>query len=236
MVRFLFSSGSLSPRVERSSQERLAVHLSTVHTAFLVEVQCAEHQNHTVPFEFLREPVGLGKFTIPSDRERVAVVVHSMVLQKLHFYLRRGDLHNFRVLLNLQHVHLRGFSTGYIDDVVPGFDSTQEDPSDFFLEKFLHQHGLHSPVERDEAGWTPLCYAALGGNPLLIVALLEQRANVNDRIGQASQEQVFMSAGASALIMCVCLNHIDAIQVPGRLCGLGLKSPLARPHSSVVEH
>lgn len=193
--------------------ERLAVHLSTIHSASLVEVQCAEQQNLTVPFEFLREPVGLGKFTIAADREKVAEVVHSMVRQKLLHYLRQGDLHNYRVLLNLQHLHFRGFSVEPIDGWVPGFISTETDPSSFFLQKFMYQHGFRSPVERDKAGWTPLCYAAVSGNPLLLVALLEQRANPNDSIRHASQQQVQMSAGASALIISVCLNHLDAIQV-----------------------
>ena len=51
---------------------------------------------------------------------------------------RQGDLHNYRVLLNLQHLHFRGFSVEPIDGWVPGFISTETDPSSFFLQKFMY--------------------------------------------------------------------------------------------------
>lgn len=34
------------------------------------------------------------------------------------------------------------------------------------LSKFLYQNGFARLGERDAAGWSPLCYAALGGNPV----------------------------------------------------------------------
>ena len=33
------------------------------------------------------------------------------------------------------------------------------------LSNFLHQNGFTRVNERDKAGWSPLLYAALGGNP-----------------------------------------------------------------------
>ena len=54
-------------------------------------------------------------------------------------------------------------------------------------------------MERDKAGWTPLCYAAVSGNPLLLVALLQQRANPNDSIRHASQQQVGVAASYAFL-------------------------------------
>ena len=42
--------------------------------------------------------------------------------------------------------------------------------------------GFRRIDERDASGWTPLCYAALGGSPLQVSALLEARADANDAI------------------------------------------------------
>ena len=47
--------------------------------------------------------------------------------------------------------------------------------------------GFRSIHERDAAGWTPICYAALAGSPLQLCALLEARANVNDVIKEKGE-------------------------------------------------
>ena len=45
--------------------------------------------------------------------------------------------------------------------------------------------------ERTAEGWTPICLAALDGSPMLVSALLEQHADVNDRMKRPSLIPVF---------------------------------------------
>ena len=47
--------------------------------------------------------------------------------------------------------------------------------------------GFRSVDERSPEGWTPICFAVLDGNPLLVASLLEQRADVDERISQTEQ-------------------------------------------------
>lgn len=46
------------------------------------------------PQEFCREPVGEGNFTITSDREVAAGVLHSMFTKRLQFHLKRKEFHS----------------------------------------------------------------------------------------------------------------------------------------------
>ena len=46
----------------------------------------------------------------------------SSVQEQRRFLLKAQDLVGYRVLLNLQGVHLRGFPAQAVNDVVPGFD------------------------------------------------------------------------------------------------------------------
>ena len=34
--------------------------------------------------------------------------------------------------------------------------------------KFMHQNALTKAIDRDEEGWSPMCYAALRGDPLVM--------------------------------------------------------------------
>ena len=46
--------------------------------------------------------------------------------------------------------------------------------------RFMYENGFNNVLEVDQAGWSPLCYAALRGDPLVIEALLAKRADPND--------------------------------------------------------
>ena len=50
------------------------------------------------------------------------------------------------------------------------------------VEWFLHQNGFRTVSERDAAGWTPICYAVMKGDPYLVEALLELKADCRDRV------------------------------------------------------
>ena len=158
----------------------------------------------------MQAPVGTGNFSVESDRWLVAKVLQEMTRKKMHFYLARGDLLNFRLLMNLQRVHLRNLPVQPIDAVVPGFISNSQDPATYLLGSFMYQNGFQSTQDRTSDGWSPMCFAALDGRPLLLAALLEERADVNDRI----TEQSSTTFGSCPLLhICSFLSHNDAIQV-----------------------
>ena len=101
----------------------------------------------------------------------------------MHFHLDRGDLHSYRLLLNLHRFHLQGFGLEPIQSLVSGFD-TKIDPSvdstGFVAARFLHDNLFKTVSDRDAAGWSPLCYAAVAGSASLVEALLQTKADAND--------------------------------------------------------
>ena len=50
------------------------------------------------------------------------------------------------------------------------------------------RNGFRGIFDRDTAGWSPLCFAAMDGRPLLITALLQQRADPNDKTSKGKLE------------------------------------------------
>lgn len=48
--------------------------------------------------------------------------------------------------------------------------------------RFMCQNGFATVADRDEGGWSPLCLAALSGNPLLLRGLLDLKGDVDDQI------------------------------------------------------
>ena len=80
------------------------------------------------------------------------------------------------------------------------------------VETFLIQHGFIRVSEYDKAGWTPLCYAALGGNPQMIEALLKKRADPNQAICKNSPT-AFLFKGSTALSICSRFGNNEAMQI-----------------------
>ena len=171
---------------------------------FSVQIQGATHHEETPPFGREKAPVGLGHFTVESDRNMIAPVLQSMVRRKLHSYLNKADFHNYRVMLNLQKVHYRGLPLDPIDDLVPGFESDTQDPAAFATEVFMYQNGFQSVDQRTDEGWTPICFAAVDGSPLIISHLLEMRANVDDRLENLGD---YMSPESVKGLWCTYLNR-----------------------------
>ncbi|CAE7600803.1 Kinase D-interacting substrate of 220 kDa [Symbiodinium microadriaticum] len=193
--------------------ERMAQELTTrADACFAVEFKSATHHEEVAPFGREKAPVGLGHFTVESDRQMIAQVLQGMVRRKLHSYLLQGEVHNYRLMLNLQRVHYRGLPLNPIDDLVPAVQSGTQDPAKFAAESFLLQNGFQSVSERTAAGWTPVCFAALDGSPLLMMALLEMRANVDDRIENTQPSSTF-GQNAHLIHMCAFLSNNDALHV-----------------------
>ena len=91
------------------------------------------------------------------------------------------DLVGYRVHLNLQGIHLRGFPVLATDDLIPGFepDSREHDACILSARRFLYQNGFATVHEVDAGGWSPGHYATLRGDPLIMKGLLQLRAEIN---------------------------------------------------------
>lgn len=124
---------------------------------------------------------GEGLFTVEADRQRLGPVMLKTLRRKLHFLLKSGDLVGYRVLLNHQPLFLRGFNVEAVYDFIPGYDkglSLEKDDASL-VSKFFYHNGFSKIHEVDKVGWTPLHYAGCRGDPQLVRALLELRANPN---------------------------------------------------------
>ena len=163
--------------------------------------------------DWILKPVGEGSFSVSQDLQHSASVVTSMITRKLNHFLKEGDLHSFRVLLNLRSVIYRGLPAVPTACIVPGFQSSATDPARYFVEAFLHENGFTSVHEPCSNGWTPLCYAALGGSPLVVTALLEARANPHDILRKTKATLLPNIAGVTVLQACIYLRHNEAAKV-----------------------
>eukprot|EP00435_Cladocopium_sp_Y103_P069105 s274_g32.t1 len=120
------------------------------------------------------------------DRPKVAAVITTLIRstrgghmdgRKLDFFLRKGDLPAYRLLLNEQGRLLKDLPIGEeIQETsrseadeprellpkIPGFvaDPSWED-SELKVQKFLYQNGFSNVMEHDSMGWSPMCYACL---------------------------------------------------------------------------
>lgn len=117
-------------------------------------------------------------FNVP-DSEVVAVLKQQVAAKLVHC-LEQEDMVAYHFWLNQQQVR---FNTKDIEE-----KSGEEEYEATVLARFLHENSFTHATERDAAGWSPLCYAAMNGNPLLVSALLSARADANDRITKGRPE------------------------------------------------
>ena len=118
-------------------------------------------------------------------------------------------------LLNQQTARLRGLPVEAVPGLLPPLGagkgaSTTETES--LVANFLHPNGFCHLHDRDSARWSPICYAAVGGNPTLIQALLEQRASANDSIKKMKRDAQ-LPRGMHVLQMCAMIGHNAAMKV-----------------------
>ncbi|CAE7249300.1 unnamed protein product, partial [Symbiodinium sp. CCMP2456] len=163
--------------------ERVARELSTRKGGYIIVVESATHQTLMWAGSKMLYAPGEGEFTVDTDRERIARMVTQMVWSKLFHYLERREFHNYRFLFNSQHARFfRALDVEPIDGLVPGFH-TETDPSvdfkGFMLDWFLHQNGFRNIFDRDDAGWPPICFAAMSNNLVVLQALLDRKVDVN---------------------------------------------------------
>ena len=164
---------------------------------------------------FIGQSAGEGHFTVASDREKLGPILQSALLRKLRFLLETQDFVGYRVLLNIQTSHLRGFQTNAVHDLVPGFEpehGLEQNAAFQSAQHFLYQNGFASVKEFDSGGWTPVHYAALRGDPLVLQGLLQQGANIN-RWTRKDQPRAAIPFGCTAVAICSYFKHHHALRL-----------------------
>ena len=172
-----------------------------------IVVKSAKHQELKV-CPLANSSPGEGTFTVESDRARVAGVLHRFVERKLLACLEMGDLPQYRMLLNKQSAFFRNLPVEPVHDMVPGFEQDEPTP----LNNFLYQNGFKTPLEIDSAGWSPLCYASMNGDPMLIQSLLQERADPNSKTKKGRPE-VNMDKHSPALSICARFKNHEAMKL-----------------------
>ena len=154
-------------------------------------------------------PPGEGYFAVESDRKKLATVLTAYMSDLILAYLEKGDILAYRAYLNLQPVFLRGFSLqsegmATMFRPIPGFESDAlgaKPAMSTTSAEFLHQNGFKKVKEHDKCGWSPLLYAVVRGDPLIVRSLLEDRADPN---GQTRKPNPILGvpSGLSTSLVC----------------------------------
>ena len=156
-------------------------------------------------------PPGEGHFTFERDRKKLAAVLAAYMSDLIFAYLERGDILAYRAYLNLQPVFLGGFSLqsegmAPMFCPIPGFESDADGAKPALKmsttsAEFLHHNGFKKVNEHDKCGWSPLLYAVLRGDPLIVRSLLEDRADPN---GQTRKPNPILGvpSGLSTSLVC----------------------------------
>lgn len=169
----------------------------TVNQGSWIVVKSAMHQELKVS-QLAGSSPGEGRFTVDTDRARVAVVLRTILKKKLLLCLETGDFVHYRFLLNQQSTFLRNLPVEAVQDLIP----PDEDIQDLLREKgpisaptaaailgnFLLQNGFKDAFTSDAAGWSPLCYASMKGDAAVISALLEVKCDPNEKTKKPRSE------------------------------------------------
>ena len=194
--------------------EQMARHLAG-DDGFMIDIKTATHPTLVFAANGLCKPPCTGHFSLENDRATVGQVVAQMLHMKLHSFLKSGDIHRYRFLRNLQHHYLQGFvGLTPSKSLEPDFDTTgpREHPNSLTVASFLHDNQFKRVLERDSAGWTPLCYAVLLGKDSLVRALLRNRANPNDATSKRTKH-AFLTSKIPVLSMAASYSSKEVVEV-----------------------
>ena len=72
--------------------------------------------------------------------------------------------------------------------------------SDVVLLSVIHFQEINT---RDEEGWSPMCYAALSGDPVILEALMLRGGNPNDKTSKPTP-QLFMASCLQFFSVFIC--------------------------------
>ena len=160
-------------------------------------------------------PPGEGSFTVTADRCKLGPVLQKALHRKLLMLLEAEDLVGYRVIFNLQSVLLRGFMVQPIHTIVPANReiNSKMDVASHVVDEFLLQNGFATIDEVDSCGWSPMLYAALRGEPLLIQSLLERHADPNSKAKKANPKHGTTLPGVTSLDLCLVHKNNDAARL-----------------------
>ena len=157
-------------------------------------------------------PVGEGAFTIPEDRLKLGPILMKALKRKLLWLLKAEDLPAFRFWLNHQTFLIRGLDCNLFEPV----PSSEQNHADLefspLVIKFFHQNGFRSICEMDAAGFSPLHYAALNGNPSLVQDLLTLQADPN-QVTRKIHPGLGFESGVSPLAISCAFKNNEAVRV-----------------------
>eukprot|EP00438_Fugacium_kawagutii_P029311 Skav208010 [mRNA] locus=scaffold1203:336371:338146:+ [translate_table: standard] len=193
--------------------ERMARELAR-DDGFIITVQTASHPTLAWSVNDVSQAPGNGEFSFEEDRARVGQVIFKMVWNKLHHLVDTGDFHGYRFLLNLHHKHFEGVpGLDPIGGLIPGFD-TDIDPVDhpgqFLIARFLHDNLFKQVTDRDSEGWSSLCFAVVKGDAALVQALLDSRADPNDKLRRKKND---LPKGSPVLTVATVYHNTEAVKV-----------------------
>ncbi|CAE7290291.1 ANKRD50 [Symbiodinium sp. CCMP2456] len=158
---------------------------------------------------------GEGTFSEAGDKARIAPIMQKSLQMKLRLLLEDQDLVGYRVLLNLQPVLLRGMRVQPLYKILPADQSDLSlipDPASHEVAEFLLQNGFQTIFDVDAAGWSPVHYAALRGEPLLMQGLLELHADPC-RLTKKGNPSHGGMAGIGALDLCLRHRNNEAARL-----------------------
>eukprot|EP00438_Fugacium_kawagutii_P033843 Skav231495 [mRNA] locus=scaffold354:95433:97148:- [translate_table: standard] len=193
--------------------ERMARELAR-DDGFIITVQTASHPTLAWRVYDVSQAPGNGEFSFEEDRARVGQVILKMVWNKLQNLLATGDFHGYRFLLNLHHLHFEGVpGLDPIVGLMPGFE-TDIDPVDhapqFLIARFLHDNLFMQASDRDSEGWSPLCFAVVKGDAAVVKALLDSRADPNDKLRRKKKD---LPKGMSVLTLATVYHNNEVVRV-----------------------
>ena len=190
--------------------EKMVRELSALHESNPGLILMVESPRHLVLLpvweSFLSSP-GNGSFAFQDDLKVVTKIVRDLLWVKLEGFLANVDLPNYRFFLNQQHVRFRDCPT-----FEPIRDVVGRPPGHTPLEVFFNENGFNMASDRDEAGWSPLCYAVMNGNPELIQVLLEQKSDPNDSI-RKGKPAAFLPKGLPVISLAAYFGNHSAVKV-----------------------
>eukprot|EP00438_Fugacium_kawagutii_P024121 Skav222757 [mRNA] locus=scaffold600:111323:113131:+ [translate_table: standard] len=193
--------------------ERMARELAR-DDGFIITIQTASHPTLAWNMNEVIQAPGNGEFSFEEDRARVGQVILRMVWNKLQNLVATGDVHGYRFLLNLHHLHFEGVpGLDRILGLVPGFE-TDIDPVDhpgqFLIARFLHDNLFKRISDRDSAGWSPLCFAVVKGDAALVKAMLDSRADPNDKLPRKKND---LPKGTPVLTLATVYQNNEVVKV-----------------------
>lgn len=155
-----------------------------VKSAFRAFIEDSGHE--------VRNQVGLGEFTQPSDKVKLFPVVQDMVDNFIAYLQQQGP----RAIIKTRNA--MAMSSNFLQGLAPDGSKEPEDDMEVFLGQFRF-----ASATSEASGFGPVHCAAMAGNGKVLRQLVAARADVNQRItkGRWVKEMNFAVVGGETPLM-----------------------------------